>query len=36
MKIVEVITFLSSGGAERFMVDLSNELSKTNEVYLLT
>lgn len=36
MKIVEVITFLSSGGAERFMVDLSNELSKTNEVDSLT
>lgn len=27
MKIVEVITFLASGGAERFLVDLSNELS---------
>lgn len=36
MKIVEVITFLASGGAERFLVDLSNELSKSNEVYLLT
>ena len=36
MKIVEVITFLASGGAERFLVDLSNELSKDNEVYLLT
>lgn len=36
MKIVEVITFLGSGGAERFIVDLSNELSKSNEVYLLT
>ena len=36
MKIVEVITFLGSGGAERFIVDLSNELSKGNEVYLLT
>lgn len=36
MKIVEVITFLASGGAERFLVDLSNELSKGNEVYILT
>lgn len=36
MKIVEVITFLGSGGAERFIVDLSNELSKGNEIYLLT
>jgi glycosyltransferase involved in cell wall biosynthesis len=27
---------LSSGGAERFIVDLSNELSKQNEVTLLT
>lgn len=36
MRIVEIITFLGSGGAERFMVDLSNELSKGNEVYLLT
>lgn len=36
MKIVELITFLSSGGAERFTVDLSNELAKDNEVYLVT
>lgn len=36
MKIVEVITFLGSGGAERFMVDLSNELSKENDVFLIT
>ena len=27
---------LSSGGAERFIVDLSNELSKTNDVTLVT
>lgn len=27
MKIVEVITFLGSGGAERFIVDLSNEFT---------
>lgn len=36
MKILEIITFLGSGGAERFVVDLSNELSKNNEVFLLT
>ena len=27
MKIVELITFLAGGGAERFVVDLSNQLS---------
>lgn len=36
MKILEVITDLGSGGAERFVVDLSNELAKTNEVTLMT
>lgn len=36
MKILEIITFLGSGGAERFIVDLSNELSKNNDVYLMT
>lgn len=36
MKIIEVITFLGSGGAERFVVDLSNELAKGHEVYLMT
>lgn len=36
MKILEIITFLGSGGAERFIVDLSNELSKSNDVYLMT
>lgn len=36
MKILQIIFSLSSGGAERFVVDLSNELSKTNEVTLLT
>lgn len=36
MKIVEVIFYLQAGGAERFIVDLSNELSKDNEVTLLT
>ena len=36
MRILEIIPQLSSGGAERFTVDLCNELSKTNEVMLLT
>ena len=36
MKILEVITDLGSGGAERFVVDLSNELAKSNEVTLMT
>lgn len=37
MKIVEFIHSLCPGGAERFVTDLSNELSKeNNEVYLLT
>jgi len=35
MKILEIIPNLESGGAERFVVDLSNELSKTNEVVLV-
>ena len=36
MKILQIIFSLSSGGAERFVVDLSNELSKNNDVTLLT
>lgn len=36
MKIIELIFDLSSGGAERFVVDLSNELSKTDDVILMT
>ena len=36
MKILQISYSLSSGGAERLVVDLSNELSKTNEVHLLT
>lgn len=36
MKIVEVLFTLESGGAERFVVDLSNELSSTCDVVLLT
>lgn len=35
MKIIEIVTSLASGGAERFVVDLSNELSKNNEVVLI-
>ena len=35
MKILEVIFNLSPGGAERFVVDLSNELAMTDEVILL-
>lgn len=36
MKILQVVYNLASGGAERFAVDLCNELSKNNEVHLLT
>ena len=36
MKIFEIIPQLSTGGAERFVVDLSNELSQQNEVFLIT
>lgn len=36
MKILEVVFTLASGGAERFVVDISNELSKNNEVVLMT
>ncbi len=35
MNIVEIIPQLSSGGAERFVVDLCNELSKRHEVTLI-
>jgi len=35
MKILEIIPQLSSGGAERMVVDLCNELSRTEDVYLL-
>lgn len=35
MKILEIVFDLRPGGAERFAVDLSNELSKTNEVILM-
>lgn len=35
MKILEITFHLHPGGAERFVVDLSNELAKTNDVTLL-
>lgn len=35
MKILEVVFNLRPGGAERFAVDLSNELSKANEVTIM-
>lgn len=35
MKILQIIPSLGSGGAERFTVDLCNELSKRNEVILV-
>lgn len=34
MRILQLIFSLTSGGAEKFTVDLSNELSKSHEVYL--
>lgn len=36
MKIIEVIPQLSSGGAERFVVDLCNQLANHSEVVLIT
>lgn len=36
MRILQVLSSLGAGGAERFAVDLSNELSIDNEVYILT
>ena len=35
MRILEIIPQLNSGGAERFVVDLCNELCKTNDVTLV-
>ncbi|MDD7715488.1 MAG: glycosyltransferase, partial [Mollicutes bacterium] len=35
MKIFEIIPQLSSGGAERFTIDLCNELSTKHEVTLI-
>lgn len=34
--IVHIIPSLGRGGAERFVVDLCNELAKTNDVYLIS
>lgn len=36
MKIIQINFSLCQGGAERFVVDLSNELAKNHEVYLIT
>ena len=36
MKIIQFIPSLNSGGAERFVVDLSNSLAKNHKVYLFT
>lgn len=36
MRIIECIHSLKPGGAERFVVELSNQLSKQNEVMVLT
>lgn len=36
MRIFQLVYSLGSGGAERLLVDLCNELSKENEVYLCT
>lgn len=36
MKILHIIPNLSGGGAERFVVDLVNEISKEHEVHLCT
>lgn len=36
MRIIHINFSLCQGGAERFIVDLSNELSKNHEVYLIT
>lgn len=35
MRILELVPALGAGGGERFTVDLCNELSKNNEIYLL-
>ena len=34
MKVLEIIPNLASGGAERFVVDLSNELIKIKDVQI--
>ncbi len=35
-KILQIIPTLGSGGAERFVIDLSNELNKTNDLKICT
>ncbi len=35
MRIIEIIPYLGSGGAERFVVDLCNELSERHELILI-
>ena len=36
MKIVQFIPSLNSGGAERFVIDLSNSLASNHKVHLFT
>ena len=36
MKIIQITNSLGNGGAEKFMVELSNELSKRNDVLICT
>lgn len=36
LKIIQIVPQLGSGGAERFVVDLSNELSNNHDVTLIT
>ena len=36
MKIIQVISSLGNGGAEKFVVELSNELSLSNQVLLIS
>jgi glycosyltransferase involved in cell wall biosynthesis len=36
LKIIQVIYALIQGGAEKFVVDLSNKLSENHEVYIIT
>lgn len=36
MRIVQLLASLPAGGAERFAVDLSNELAKSDDVFMIT
>lgn len=36
MRVLELITFLGGGGAERFVVDLSNQLANFHDTFLIT